>query len=65
MVHSLILQEATRQRGIEIELQTREYRQDPMESQPMEKRINIADVRSGSHRVRTCGKCGKYHEDPC
>ena len=59
------LQEAASRQDIELELQTRERRQDPVQSQPAAKQFKAVDVRSGSQRGRTCGKCGKVHEGSC
>ncbi|XP_023736154.1 uncharacterized protein LOC111884055 [Lactuca sativa] len=59
------LQEAARRQEIELELQKREQRQDPMQSQPKAKRFKAADVRFGSQRSCTCVKCGKVHEGSC
>lgn len=58
----LELQEASRQRDIEMELQMRERRPDPTQSQPMPKQFKAANTRYGSQRGYTCGKYGKVHE---
>ena len=57
----LELQEAARWRELEIELQLREQRQAPMQSQPAPKRMRPADYRQGGQKSRTCGKCGKVY----
>ena len=59
------LQEAAGRREIDLELQVRERRQALVQTHPVAKRFKVTDVRSGSHRGHTCGKCRKVHEGPC
>ena len=55
------LQEAARRREFEDELQLRELRQAPMQSQPAPKWSTTVDSRLGYQRSHTCGKCGRGH----
>ena len=57
----LVLQEAAMRRELEVELQLRELRQAPMQSQPAPKRSSTVDVRVGDRSGHTCGKCGRGH----
>ena len=61
----LELQQAARQRALEIELRLREQKQAPVQSQPAPKRLRAVDYRQGGQRSRTCGKCGKVHKGSC
>ena len=61
----LELQEAARRRELEVELQLRELRQAPMQSQPAPKRSRTVDVRVGDRSGHTCGKCGRGHTGVC
>ena len=61
----LEMQEAAKRREIEIELQIREVRADPAQSQPIPKRFRTTDSRAGSKKGRTFGKCGKVHDGVC
>lgn len=56
------LQEAVKRWEIVMELQSRELRQGPMQSQPAAKRFKPADLRYGGQMECTCGKYGKVHE---
>ena len=46
-------------RELEIELQMREQRSAPTQSQLAPKRSKTVDSRTGGQQSRTCGKCGK------
>ncbi|XP_023771364.1 uncharacterized protein LOC111920019 [Lactuca sativa] len=65
------LQTNSRRREIELEIQTREEREHhgkerrPIQSQSATKRAKPADSRAGGYKGRTCGKCGKSHEEFC
>ena len=48
-------------RELEDELQLRELRQAPMQSQSAPKRSRTVDVRMGDRSGHTCGKCGRGH----
>ena len=61
----LELQEAARRRELEIELQLRELRQAPVQSQPAPKRSKTVDSRMGDLSSHTCGKCGRSHTGVC
>ena len=61
----LELQEAAWRRELEIELQMRDQRQAPAQSQPVPKRSKIVDSRLGDQSSRTCGECGKGHAGVC
>ena len=52
-------------RELEVELQLRELRQAPMQSQPAPKRSRTVDVRVGDRSGHTCGKCGRGHTGVC
>ena len=59
------LQEAARQRELEIELQLWEQRHALVQLQPATKRPMTADSKSEGQRGCTCGKCGKGHLGVC
>ena len=61
----LELQEATRRRELETELQLRELRQALVQSQPAPKRSKTVDSRLGDQSSRACVKCGKGHTGVC
>ena len=61
----LELQEAARWRELEIELQLRELRQAPVQSQSAPKRSKTVDSRVGDQSSHTCGKCGRGHTGVC
>lgn len=61
----LELQGAAGRRELEIELQLRELRQAPVQSQPAPKRSKTVDVRVGDLSNHTCGKCGRSHTGVC
>ena len=61
----LELQEAARRRELEIELQMRELRQAPVQSQPATKRSKTVDSRMGDQGGHVCGKCGRGHAGVC
>ena len=48
-------------RDLEVELQSRELRQAPMQSQSAPKRFRTVDVGMGDRSGHTCGKCGRSH----
>ena len=52
----LVSQEAAMWRELEVELQLREMRQAPMQSQSAPKRSMTVDVRMGDRSGHTCGK---------
>ena len=61
----LVLQEAAMRRELEVELQLRELRQAPMQSQSAPKRSMTVDVRMGNRSGHTCGKCERDGTGAC
>lgn len=59
------LQDYSRRREIELEIQTKDKRQTPTPSHPVAKNFKSTGSRFRVQKGCTCNKCKKFHDGPC